>query len=153
MSKNEWNGLIEEMEELDLQLELQHRIQQRQKDEKLQQEKVEKRQQRKLKKEKDNNVTPETQDQMLTKLAKKQQEENWNNAKQNYNVIKYMHYTELAIDQSNKIHLPTFWCYYDPHGNTTRMRNDPRAIKEEISITPVTISPAKASLKKITKKI
>ena len=55
VSKNtatEWNGLIKELEEIDLQLELQHRIQEQQKDEELQQEKVQKRQRRKLKKKK-----------------------------------------------------------------------------------------------------
>ena len=61
-----------------------------------------------------------------------------------------MHYTtEIATDQStNEIHLPTFWRYYDPHENTTRMNNDLRAIKEE-STTPVAIAQAKVSLKKI----
>ena len=118
MSKDnatEWNRLLSELREIDLQIELQLQIQERQKKEELQQEKVKRRQQRKLKKEKDNNVTPEPQDQRLTKLAKKKQEENWHKAKKNHNVIKYMHFTELATDQSNEIHLPIFWCYYDPH--------------------------------------
>ena len=52
---------------------------------------------------------------MLTKLAGKQQQENWDNTKRNHNVIPYMHYTNLVTDQSNEIHLPTFWCYFDPH--------------------------------------
>ena len=78
-----------------------------------------------MKKEKNNNVTPEPWDQRLVELVKKQQQENLNNAKKNHNVIEYMHYTELATDQSNEIYVPTFWCYYDPHGNTTRISNDP----------------------------
>ena len=96
-------------------------------------------------------MTPEPQDQQLVKLAKKQQQENWHKAKKNHNVIEYMHFTELATDQSNEINLPTFWCYYDPHGNTTRMSNDPRALME--ITTPVTIVPAKASLKNINRKV
>mmetsp|Transcript_44650 Transcript_44650/g.45300 ORF Transcript_44650/g.45300 Transcript_44650/m.45300 type:complete len:103 (+) Transcript_44650:185-493(+) len=63
-------------------------------------------------------------------------------------MIEYMHYTELATDQSNEINFPTFWSYYDPHGNTTRMSNDPRLTKKMKTTTPVTIAPAKASLKK-----
>ena len=59
-----------------------------------------------------------------------------------------MHYTNLAIDQSNEIHLRTFWCYFDPHQNTTRMSNDPQTRKTEKRITPVTIAPAKESLRK-----
>ena len=64
-----------------------------------------------------------------------------------------MHYTNLATDQSNEIHLPTFWCYFDPHGNTTRMSNDPRVIMKEKATTPVTIAPAKVSLKKINRRV
>ena len=59
----------------------------------------------------------------MTKLAKKQQQENWNNAKKNHNVIKYMHYTNLTTDQSNEIHDTSFWCYFDPQGNTTQISN------------------------------
>merc|ERR1712238_274536 len=112
------------------------------KDDELQQEKVEKRQRRKLKKEKDNNVIPKT------KLAKMQRQENWKKAKKNHTVIEYMNYFELTTDQSNDIHSLTLWCYYDPHGNTTRMSIDkrPGTTKEE-SRTPVTIAPAKASVK------
>merc|ERR1712238_162957 len=106
----------------------------------MQQEKVEKRQRRKLKKGIDNNVIPKTQ------LAKKQQQENWKKAKKNHNVIGYMHYGGQATDQSNEIHSLTLWCYYDSHGNTTRMSNNPRT-KTENSTTPVTIVPAKTSLK------
>ena len=76
-----WNELIKELEEIDPQLELQHKIQEWQKDEELSQEKVEKRQRRKLKKEKENKVILEPQDQRLTKIAKKQHKENWNNTK------------------------------------------------------------------------
>merc|ERR1712238_615428 len=112
----------------------------------MQQEKVEKRQRRKLKKGIDNNVIPETQ------LAKKQQQENWKKAKKNHNVIGYMHYGGQATDQSNEIHSLTLWCYYDSHGNTTRMSNNPRTITEN-STTPVTIVPAKTSLKYINKKM
>jgi len=65
-------------------------------------------------------------------------------------VIEYIHYTELATDQSNEIMFPIFWCYYDQHGNTTRMSNDPRLTKKMKTTTPVTIAPAKASLEKST---
>ena len=64
-----------------------------------------------------------------------------------------MHFTELAIDQSNEIYLPTFWCYYGSYGDTTRMSNDPRGMKKEKSTTPVTIAPAKTSLKKINREV
>merc|ERR1712238_516690 len=118
------------------------------KDDELQQEKIEKRQRRKLKKEKDNNVIPKT------KLAKMQRQENWKKAKKNHTVIEYMNYFELTTDQSNDIHSLTFWCYYDPHGNTTRMSIDkrPGTIKEE-SRTPLTITQAKASVKYNTKRM
>merc|ERR1712238_574459 len=99
-----------------------------------------------LMKEKDNNVIPKTQ------LAKKQQQENWKKAKKNHNVIGYMHYGGQATDQSNEIHSLTLWCYYDSHGNTTRMSNTPRTITEN-SKTPVTIVPAKTSLKYINKRM
>ena len=82
------------------------------------------------------------------KLAKKKQQESWDNAKKNHNVIGYMHHANLAVNHSNEIHQPTFWCYFDPHRNTTRMSNDPQDIKEE-STTPVTIAPGKTSSKKI----
>ena len=97
----------------------------------------------------DNNVIPETQDQRLEKLDKKQQQENWNNAIKNHNVIKYMHFANLATDQSNKIHNTTFWCYFDPHGNTTRMSNYQQKSNTKKRTTSVTITPAKASLRKI----
>ena len=90
-------------------------------------------------------MTPETQ------LAKKQRKENWKEAKKNHNVIGYMHYGGQATDQSNEIHSLTLWCYYDSHGNTTRMSNNPRTITEN-STTPVTIVPAKTSLKYINKR-
>ena len=64
-----------------------------------------------------------------------------------------MHYTKLATDWSNEIHVPTFWCYYGPHGNTTRMSNDPQVIKKEKRTTPVTKAPVKASLKKTNRKV
>ena len=88
-----------------------------------------------------------------SKLAKKQQQDNWNNAKNNHNVNKYMHYANLAIDQSNEIHRPTFWCYFDPHGNTTRMSNVPQTMKKGKKATPVIIVPVKASLSKINRKV
>jgi len=68
-------------------------------------------------------------------------------------MLTYMHYTGLATDQSNEIDDTLFWCYFDPHGNTTRMSNDPRVIKKEKKITPVTIAPAKASFRKINRKV
>ena len=68
-------------------------------------------------------------------------------------MIKYMHYTELETGQSNEIYFLTFWCYYDLHEYTARMSNDPQLIKKEKSKTPVTISPAKASLNKINRKM
>ena len=65
-----------------------------------------------------------------------------------------MHYTELTTDQSNGIHFPQFWCYFDLHGNTTRMSNDPRVRKKEKNPpTPVTIAPAKARLEKINRRV
>merc|ERR1712194_103765 len=84
----------------------------------------------------------------------KQLMKNWTKAKKNHNVIEYMHFFVLTTDQSNEIHSLTFWCYFDHHGNTTRMSNDkrPGTIKEE-SRTPVTITPAKASLKRINKRM
>ena len=132
---------------MELQLMLQQQIIEQKKDEELQQEKVEKRQRRTLKKENDNNVIPETQ------LAKKQRQENWKKAKKNHNVIGYMHYGGQATDQSNEIHSLTLWCYYDSHGNTTRMSNNPRTITERSTTTPVTIVPAKTSLKYINKRM
>merc|ERR1712161_109693 len=149
MSKNiatEGNRLMKELQETELQLELQQRVIEQKKDDEMQQEKVEKRQRRKLKKGIDNNVIPETQ------LAKKQRKENWKKAKKNHNVIGYMHYGGQATDQSNEIHSLTLWCYYDSHGNTTRMSNNPRTITEN-STTPVTIVPAKTSLKYINKRM
>ena len=77
-------------------------------------------------KKSENRKDPAKVKQRLTKLAGIQQQENWKNIKKNHNMIPYMHYTNLAIDQSNEIHLPTFWCYFDLHGNTTRMSNDPQ---------------------------
>ena len=81
-----------------------------------------------------------------------------------------MNYFNISPDQSNEIHYPTFWCYFDPDGNTTRMSNilpkdmedskerkikskDPRMIKKEKKITPVTIAPAKVSLKIINRRV
>ena len=64
-----------------------------------------------------------------------------------------MHYTELTTDQSNEIHFPPFWCYFDRHENTTKMSNDPRVIKKKKKTTPVTIAPAKASLEKINRRV
>ena len=81
-----------------------------------------------------------------------------------------MNYTNISTDQSNEIHYPTFWCYFDPHGNTTRMSNilpkdmenskerkimskDPRMIKKEKKATPVIIAPAKPSLRKINRTV
>mmetsp|Transcript_22277 Transcript_22277/g.23851 ORF Transcript_22277/g.23851 Transcript_22277/m.23851 type:complete len:113 (-) Transcript_22277:58-396(-) len=64
-----------------------------------------------------------------------------------------MHYTELATYWSNEIHFPLFWYYFDLHGNTTRMSNDPRVIMKEKTTTLVTMAPAKASLKKINRKV
>ena len=68
-------------------------------------------------------------------------------------MIKYIHYANLAIDQSNEIYHPTFWCYFDLHGNTTRMNNDSEMIKKKKKTTPVTIAPAKARLKQINRKV
>merc|ERR1712161_90849 len=143
MSKNiatNGNRLMKELQETELQIELQQRVIEQKKDDELQQDKVEKRQRRKLKKEKDNNVIPKTQ------LAKKQQQENWKKAKKNHTVIEYMNYFELTTDQSNEIHSLTLWCYYDYHGNTTRMSDNTRQGRKEENKTPVTITPAKASL-------
>ena len=64
-----------------------------------------------------------------------------------------MHYTELTTDQSNEIHFPSFWCYFDPHENTTRMSNDLRVIKKTKTTTPVTIATEKASLEKINRRV
>ena len=64
-----------------------------------------------------------------------------------------MYYTNLVTDQSNEIHLPKFWCYFDPHRNTFRMSNDPRTRNPEKQTTPVTIAPVKASLNKINRKV
>merc|ERR1712161_67463 len=142
-SKNiatEGNRLMKELHVLERQLELQQQVIEQKKDDELQQEKVEKRQRRKLKKEKDNNVIPET------KLAKRQRQENWKKAKKNHTVIEYMNYFELTTDQSNEIHSLTLWCYYDYHGNTTRMSDNTRQGRKEENKTPVTITPAKASL-------
>ena len=105
----EWNRLMKETDELERQLIPQLRIQERQRKEELQQEKVEKRQRRKLQQERDDNVNLKPQDQQLVKLAKQQQKENWHKAKKNHNMIKYMHYTKLATDQSNVIHIPLFF--------------------------------------------
>jgi len=102
-------------------------------------------------------------------IAKKQQRNNWNKAKKNHNVIEYMNYTNISTVQSNEIQYPTFWCYFDPHGNTTRMSNilpkdmedskerkinnkDLRMIKKEKEPTPVTIAPAKVSLERINRR-
>merc|ERR1712238_312166 len=92
--------------------------------------------------------TPEPQDQQLVKLAKKKRQEKWKKAKKNHNVIEYIHFFELTTDQSSEIHSLTFLCYYDSNGKTTRMSIDkrPGTTKEE-SRTPVTITPAKASVK------
>merc|ERR1712238_233055 len=92
--------------------------------------------------------TPEPQDQQLVKLAKKKRQEKWKKAKKNHNVIEYIHFFELTTDQSSEIHSLTFLCYYDSNGKTTRMSVDkrPGTTKKE-SRTPVTIAPAKASVK------
>ena len=45
---------------------------------------------------------------MLEKLARKQQQENWKNAKKNHIVIIYIHYTNLATDQSSEIQVHLF---------------------------------------------
>ena len=89
----------------------------------------------------------------LAKLAKKQQQESWNNAKQSHNVIGCIHYANLAVDQSNEIHKHTCWCYFDLHGNTIKMSNNPWTMKKEKTGTTVTIVPAKASLSKINRKV
>ena len=84
--------------------------------------------------------------QKLANLAKKKKQENQENAKKSRNMIKYMHYTNLATNQSNEIHHPSFWCYFDPHRNYTRIRNVSLmlTIKKEKKTTPVTIALAKA---------
>ena len=64
-----------------------------------------------------------------------------------------MHNTNLATNQSNEIHDTIYWCYFDPHENTTRMSNDQQTIKKEKKTTLVTIAPVKESLKKINKKV
>ena len=51
----------------------------------------------------DKNENGNEEEQRLAKLAKKQQQEDWKNAKNNHNVIKYMHYTNLATDQSSEV--------------------------------------------------
>jgi len=88
------------------------------------------------------------------KIAKKQQRNNWNKAKTNHNVIGYMNYTNISTDQSNEIQKITWWCYFDSHRNTTRMSNDPRIHHKDKDkkITPITIAPAKVSLKKVIRK-
>ena len=103
----------------------------------------------------DNIENKNEREQRLENLARKQQQENWNNAKKNYNVSKYMHYINLAIDQSNEIHHFTFWCYFNSHGNTTRMSNAPGTITlmKKKRKTPVTIAPAKVSLSKMNRKV
>ena len=88
-----------------------------------------------------------------SELAKKQQQANWNNAKKNHNLVEYIHYTNLATDQSNETYRSTFWCYFNLHGNTTRMSNDLQTIKTEKKTTPVTIAPSKASLRRINRKV
>jgi len=60
----------------------------------------------------------------LKTTHKKQHQESWNNAKKNHSVIGYMHHAKLAVDQSNEIHQLTFCCYFDPHGNTTRYKEE-----------------------------
>merc|ERR1712238_65078 len=151
MSKNiamKGNRLMKELQETELQIELQQRVIEQKKDDELQQDKVEKRQRRKLKKGIDNDVTPKPQDQQLVKLAKKKRQEKGKKAKKNHNVIEYIHFFELTTDQSNEIHSLTFWCYYDSNGKTTRMSTDKRpGTTKEKSRTPVTIAPAKASVK------
>jgi len=68
-----------------------------------------------------------------------------------------MHYTDLTTDHSNEIHYPSFWCYFDPHENTTRMsnemNNDPQMRNNAKRPTSVTIAPAKASLNNINRTI
>ena len=64
-----------------------------------------------------------------------------------------MHYTNLATDQSNEIHLSICWYYFDPHGNTTRMSNEPQTRNTEKQTTPVTIALIKTSFNKINKKV
>ena len=41
-----------------------------------------------------------------------------------------MRYTNIATNQLYEIHLTTFWCYFDPHGKTTWMSNDPQKGKQ-----------------------
>ena len=68
-------------------------------------------------------------------------------------MIKYMHYTNLATDQSNKIYHYSCWCYFDPHGKTTRISNEPQIVKKEKTTLSLIIAPEKVILRRINRKV
>ena len=67
----------------------------------------------------------------------------------------HIQYTDLETNRSEEIYESTFWCYFNTHGDSTRMVNDPGSgIKKnrKTQKTPVTIA-AKASPSRTKKRI
>merc|ERR1712238_531886 len=104
----------------------------------------------------------EIQEEEIQEEANHQQEEaikcNKNKQRNNINknnMIAHIRYADLETNRSVEIRGSTFWCYFDLHGGTTRMVNDPGSgIKKnrKTQKTPVTIA-AKASPSRTKKRI
>merc|ERR1712238_110362 len=104
----------------------------------------------------------EIQEEEIQEEANHQQEEaiksNKNKQRNNINknnMIAHIRYADLETNRSVEILGSTFWCYFDLHGGTTRMVNDPGSgIKKnrKTQKTPVTIA-AKASPSRTKKRI
>ena len=68
------------------------------------------------------------------------------------NMIAHIRYADLETNRSDEIYESTFWCYFNSHGDSTRMVNDPGSRKKKKRKSPVTIA-AKVSLSRTNKKI
>jgi len=61
-------------------------------------------------------------------------------------MIDHIRYTNLETNRSDEIYESTFWCYFNSHGDSTRMVHDPFLGKKKKRRIPVTIA-AKVSLR------
>ena len=67
-------------------------------------------------------------------------------------MIAHIRYADLETNRSDEIYESTFWCYFNSHGDITRIVNDPGSRKKKKRKILITIA-AKVSLSRTNKKI
>jgi len=105
----------------------------------------------------DSNKSKQQQNQKEEEIHQKEKaiERNKNKQRNNINknnMIAHIRYADLETNRSVEICGSTFWCYFNSHGDITRMIHDPLSGKKKKRRIPVTIA-AKVSSSRINRKI